>query len=210
MVNSLLEETKIISSINYDQHEILLDIMQLHCPDGFELDPTYNRGGFYRHAGIPRPKYCFDLTPLRPECQQADCRHLPLPDSSISTAILDPPFFATTQKSGKTGTMCNKYSYCESMVELRQLYRDCLQELSRVLVPMGILVFKCQDCVNGKQNQWMHVFVLNEAEKVGFRGIDLFIKINRSAPIPWNFVEQHHARKMHSYFWVLKKKRKTR
>ena len=206
MVNSLLEETKIIPSIGFDQHEILLDIMQLHCPGGFELDPTYNVGGFYQHSGIPRPRYCFDIKSLRPECEQADCRHLPLPDNSIRSAIFDPPFFATTQKSGKGGLMPQKYSYVEKMRDLHELYEDCLRELSRVLAPQGILIFKCQDCVNGRSNWFTHVWICNKAEEFGFWAIDLFIKLNKSAPIPWNFVEQHHARKMHSYFWVFKKR----
>ena len=206
MINSLLEETKIIPSIGYDQHEILLDIMELHCPKGFELDPTYCEGGFYRHSGVPRPQYCFDIKPHRPECEQSDCRHLPLEDKSIRSAIFDPPFFATTWKSSSRGLMPIKYSCCESMPELHQLYEDSLRELYRVLFPQGVLIFKCQDSVHGRQNYFTHVWVCNKAEEIGFQAIDLFIKLNKSAPIPWNFQTQHHARKMHSYFWVFKKK----
>lgn len=206
MTNSLFEETEIIQSINYDQHEILLDIMKLYCPEGFELDPTYCRGGFYVHSGIPRPNYCFDINPVLPECHKADCRQLPLSDRSIKSAIFDPPFFATTQRSGKNGRMCVKYGYFESMVELKCLYWDSLVELHRVLVPQGILIFKCQDSVHGRQNYWSHCFVLQAAEKIGFRAEDLFIKLNKSAATPWNMEVQQHARKMHSYFWVLRKK----
>ncbi len=205
MNNSLLEETKIIRSINYDQHEIILDIIQLHCPWGIELDPTYCKGNFYRHSGIRRPKYCYDINPRDPSCLQGDCRQLPLEDGSIRSIIFDPPFFVTTEKSGKHGTMSTKYSYVETIPELHSLYEDSLKEFYRLLLPRGILIFKCMDSVNGRRNNFTHVWVMNRAEQIGYRAIDLFIKLNKSVPICWNMKKQNHARKYHCYFWIFKK-----
>ena len=208
MTNSLLEETQIIQSIGYDQHEIIMDILQLHCPDGIELDPTYNVGGFYRHSGIPRPKYCYDINPLRPECLQGDCRQLPLPAGSIQSIIFDPPFMATSWKSAK-GWRMERYSYVETMDELHSLYENSLQEFYRILLPDGILIFKCQDAVNGSKNYFTHIWIMNKAEEIGFRAIDLFIKLSKTVPIGWNHHQkQHHARKHHCYFWIFRKIRK--
>jgi len=112
---------------------------------------------------------------------------------------------ATTQKSGNKGLMAGKYSYVETMVELHSLYINSLKEFWRILHPAGRLIFKCQDSVNGRTNHFTHVWVMNEAEKIGFRAIDLFIKLNKSAPRAWNHKRQFFARKLHSYFWIFKK-----
>ena len=42
-----MSEGKVISTINYEQHAIIRDIVELHCPQGIELDPTYTKGNFY-------------------------------------------------------------------------------------------------------------------------------------------------------------------
>lgn len=206
MINSLLEETKIVSSIGYDQHEIILDIIQLHCPQGIELDPTYNKGGFYVHSGIRRPKYCYDINPVRPECLQGDCRQLPLPAGSIRSIIFDPPFLATGVKGGNTGTMACKYSWFENMETLHAFYEGSLKEFHRLLLPRGILIFKCMDIVSGSRNYFTHVWVMNRAEEIGYQAIDLFIKLNKAVPICWNMRKQRYARKYHCYFWIFRKK----
>jgi hypothetical protein len=210
VTRALLAEAEIVQSIGFDQHEILLDIMQLYCPQGFELDPAYGAGGFYRHAGIPRPRYCFDLEPRRPECRQADVRKLPLDPESVSSAIFDPPWMISLEGERNPGRMKKKYGSSGSIVDTISLYVAGMLELQRVLQPSGILVVKCQDTVWGRCQYLLHINVFLEAEKIGFRALDLFIKLNKSAMMPWNMQHQNHARKMHSYFWVFKKRRSTR
>ena len=205
MKDALLPEADIVQSISYNQHEILDDIIRLYCPKtGIELDPTYNVGGFYV-SGIPRPRYCFDIKPLRPETQKADCRDLPLARGSIRAAIFDPPFFVANGKSAEKSLMALKYSSVETLEELWHLYEFSLQEFYRVLRIHGVLIFKCQDFILGRRNIFSHVWVCNKAEEVGFRPIDMFIKLNKNAMVPGNFKKQQHARKMHSYFWVFRK-----
>ncbi len=207
-MKTLFPETDIIQTINFDQHEIIENILELHSPWGIDVDPTYCRGGFYRR--IPRPKYCFDINPAGPEIQKADCRQLPLPRGSIRSIMFDPPFMATTHKNGNMGLMAGRYSYVDTMEDLHSLYLDSLKEFWRILLPAGRLIFKCQDAVNSRINHFTHVWVMNEAEKLGFRAIDLFVKLNKSAPRAWNHNRQFFARKLHSYFWVFKKSGRRR
>jgi hypothetical protein len=51
-----------IKSISYDQQEIIQNILNLHCPQGIELDPTYSKGVFYKNANF-EPLEKFDLYP---------------------------------------------------------------------------------------------------------------------------------------------------
>ena len=198
-MNGLLWED-VIQSINFDQHEILKDIIQLHCPNGFDVDPTFRTGGFYK-AGVPVPRYCFDLEPRDPRCKQSDCRSLPLEDDSVESIIFDPPFLAA---GGKKGRMHQEYGTFDSIGEMESMYKESLVEFKRILRPQGILVFKCQDFVNGRQQHFLHVLVNQWAVERGFISVDLFIKLNKSAMIPANYTTQRVARKMHSYFWVFK------
>ena len=45
-----LQKPEIIKSISYSQEEILKWIIRLYCPDGFDLDPTYSKGVFYKNG----------------------------------------------------------------------------------------------------------------------------------------------------------------
>ena len=191
----------VIQSINYDQHEILKDIIELHCPGGFDADPAFGAGGFYK-AGIKVPPYCFDIAPRDPRALAADCRDLPLSAGSVRSIIFDPPFFFG---GGDGGKMNAQYKSFTSLEEMLAVYAAALGEFWRVLQPMGIVVFKCQDIIHGRKNYFIHVDVVQMAQQVGFVPIDLFLKLNKTAIIAHNYENQNHARKMHSYFWVFKK-----
>ncbi|KAA9357262.1 hypothetical protein [Larkinella humicola] len=56
---------KTIMSVSFDQNEILQNIVTLHCPAGIDCDAPDGYGGFYQT--IPRPRYCFDIAPKKPE-----------------------------------------------------------------------------------------------------------------------------------------------
>lgn len=81
-----------------------------------------------------------------------------------------------------------------------------MKEAYRVLKPNGILIFKCQDKVSSGKQYMSHVFIMNEAVKIGFYPKDLFILIAKNRLIAnWQIKSQKHARKFHSYFWVFEK-----
>lgn len=200
----------IIKSINYDEQQILKDILHLHCNDNnIELDATYSKGNFYKND-IVRPNYIYDINPQVSYCNQADVRNLPLPDNFIEIAMFDPPFLATTGKSllsiDKNNFINKRFGVYPNEKELLQMYKDSIKELYRVIEINGILIFKCQDKVSSGKQYMMHCLVYNMAMELGFYAKDLFILLAKNRIIAdWQKANQQHARKYHSYYWVFKK-----
>ena len=61
-----------ISSISFNQNEIIGNILQLHSPNQrIDLDPTYSIGNFYKN-GIREPEYKFDIEPQVEGVLQSD------------------------------------------------------------------------------------------------------------------------------------------
>lgn len=206
-----LTNKTVIKSISYDQHQIIKDILQLHCEGDIELDPTYSTGGFYK-KGVKEPKYKFDIYPQKPGVIQADAQCLPLKDESISTMILDFPFLATkgpsllNKKEGQNETIKRFGSY-PTEKELFILYKTALEEAYRVLKKNGVLIFKTQDKISSSKQYMSHVYSINYAEKVGFYTKDLFVLLSKNRMTPkWQVDGQRSARKYHSYFIVFQKK----
>ena len=131
-----------ISTISYDQEEIIKNIIQLYCPEGIELDPTYSKGVFYKN--IEKPKHKFDLEPQIEDVIQSDCRNLPLENESIGSIMFDPPFVGGSRKDGKPGIIKTRFGYYKNIPELWVMYIEALKEFYRILKSEGILIFKCQ------------------------------------------------------------------
>jgi hypothetical protein len=198
-----------IKSIGFDQIDILQDIMTLYCPQGFECDPTYSKGNFYK-SHITRPKYRFDLNPQVPGVIQASADKLPLESESVTSINFDPPFLASKGQSHENplkgqNMIPQRFSVFPTMQELWAFYKSALKEFYRVLKPQGMLVFKCQDTVSGGKNYFSHVVVMDYAIKSGFVAVDLFVLLAKQRIISGKHKRQQHARKYHSYFWVFQK-----
>jgi SAM-dependent methyltransferase len=201
-----------IKSISYDEQEILQNILKLHCEGSIELDPTYSKGNFYK-GNFDKPIYKFDLYPQLDDVKEANCENLPLEDESITTMIFDPPFLATTGKSLKIENDSNKinkrFGVYPNEKLLHQFYLNSLKEFYRILKPNGILIFKCQDKISSSKQYLSHVFIINEAEKLGFYSKDLFILLAKQRIVAnWQLKNQKNARKFHSYFIVFEKSNK--
>lgn len=199
-----------IKSISYDQSEIIRDILNLHVPEHkIDCDPTYSKGIFYTNTSIETPRYKFDILPYNDTVIYADCRNLPLDNCSLNCIMFDPPFLATTGKSLKeeNGNIINKrFGVYSNEKELHQFYIDSMKEFYRILKDKGILIFKCQDKVSSGKQYMSHVFIMNEAVKLGFYPKDLFILLAKSRIVAdWQLKNQKNARKFHSYFWVFQK-----
>jgi hypothetical protein len=200
-----------VKSISYDQTEIINGILDLHVPGRhIDCDSTYSKGNFYNNTGIPHPEYKFDILPQVEGVQYGDSRSLPLEDASINCMMFDPPFLATTGKSLKEDNDSNKinkrFGVYPSEKELHQFYIDSMKEAHRVLKNDGILIFKCQDKVSSGKQYMSHVFIMNEAIKIGFYPKDLFVLLAKNRIVAdWQVKNQKNARKFHSYFWVFQK-----
>jgi SAM-dependent methyltransferase len=198
-----------IKSVSYDQIEIIQGILKLHCSGPIELDATYGRGNFYK-TEISEPKYKFDLFPHNSKIDQADARKLPIKNNSIKTIMFDPPFLATKGKSLKIVDESNKinkrFGVYPTEKELFKFYALALKEFYRILEEGGILIFKCQDKVSSGKQYLSHVFIINEAEKLGYYCKDLFVLLSKHRIVAdWQLRNQKNARKFHSYFLVLEK-----
>lgn len=198
-----------IKSISYSQDSILQSIIYLFIPDGhIQMDPCYNKGGFYRSGKIKVPDFRFDIKPISgTRAKQGDCRNLPIKNNSVNSIIYDPPFLTTNPKSKtKTGNiMHQRFSSFENVEELQKFYLDSLYEFDRILVGGGVLIWKCQDTVRSCKQYWNHIYVYEIAMKLSFTIEDLFILLAKNRPISGKIKRQQHARKFHSYFWVLRK-----
>lgn len=204
-------QEKLIKSVSYDQSEIIKNILKLHTENGIiDCDPTYSKGNFYKNTGISAPKFKFDINPQTEDTVKADARHLSLENSSINCIMFDPPFLATTGKSIKTNDNNNfinkRFGVFPSEKELHQFYVDAMKEFYRILKENGILIFKCQDKISSSKQYLSHIFIVNEAIKIGFYPKDLFILLAKNRLVAeWQIKNQKNARKYHSYFLVFQK-----
>jgi hypothetical protein len=195
----------VISSVSYDQSEILRAISELHCPDGFDVDLTYGNGSFWKD--LDKPRWCFDIDPQAPGVTEACSTNVPLAGRSVNSVVFDPPFL-TYVRAGREGNggmiMAKRFAGYWRYDELETHYKGTLAEAKRILAPKGILVFKCQDIVHNHKLHCTHANVIGWAQDCGFRLLDLFILLAKHRlPSPNRAGTQRHARIFHSYFLVL-------
>lgn len=201
---------ELVRSIGYDQGEIIRNILRLHVPEGkIDCDPTFSTGAFYNGTGIDPPLLRFDIHPQAEGVTEADARHLPIPDNSLTCMMLDPPFLATkgrSLKEGNSNRINRRFGVYPDEKSLHQCYAEMLKEAHRVLKTGGILIFKCQDKVSSGKQYMSHVFVMNAAVETGFYPKDLFVLLAKNRLVAnWQTRNQKHSRKYHCYFIVFQK-----
>lgn len=196
-----MQQSKIIKTISYDQEEIIKWIINLYCPNGIELDPTYSKGIFYKN--IPGPSLQYDLIPQTKETIKADCKNLPLADNSINSIMFDPPFTAGYGKNAPGGIIRKRFDMFRYMNDCWKMYHKSLTEFYRILKNKGVLIFKCQDTISSGKQYLSHIEIINYAIRLGFYPKDIFILLAKNRIIGHNHNIQKHARKFHSYFLVL-------
>jgi hypothetical protein len=192
----------LVKSVGHSDTEILQNIQQLYAPNGFDLDPTYSKGIFYKDISEPRLKY--DLKPQIEGVEQADCRCLPLESGLIENIVFDPPFMFGTHGQTKNNRMNQRFTMFDSFSDLCSMYQDSLKEFYRILTKKGYLFFKCQDYTDSKTTI-THCLVYNWATQIGFYAKDIFILVASGGRIYNPNLQQRHARKFHSYWWAFRK-----
>lgn len=201
----MFPNNEIISSVSYSQHNIIQNIIHLYCQDGIDLDPTYSKGVFYKK--LREPKYKFDLHPQLQNVKEADCRKLPISNSSIFSIMFDPPFVGGSRKNGKPGIIKTRFGYYKNIPILWEMYKDALKEFYRILVENGVLIFKYQDSIESGKQYFSEYKIIKMAIRAGFYPKDKFILVAKSRLISPNQRKQQHCRKFHSYFLVFIKQK---
>lgn len=194
-----------IKSISYDQHEIIRNIINLHCPDGIECDLTYGNGSFYKEF-IPRPPLCYDIQPLYDFVKEGDSTNINQLDDSIKSIMVDPPFLTYIKKGREHNSIMGKrFSGYYTYEELSFHYHSTLKEVERVLKKGGVLIFKCQDIIHNHKFLCTHLNVITWALQCNLKLIDLFVLCAKNRIPIYTVKTQQHARVFHSYFLVFKK-----
>lgn len=203
------------TSVFKSDEDAIKAALKLHSSTGkIDIDPTYSVGNFYKNTSIEEPLLRFDIAPQVDGVIQADCRNLPVANESINTIIFDPPFLATKGPSlridnRKSNIIAKRFSVFPNEQKLHQFYVDSLKEFHRILRLKGIVVFKCQDKVSSGKQYLSHIFIINEAQKIGFYAKDIGILLAKSRMVAQWQKNQKHFRKYHSYYLIFTKENKS-
>jgi hypothetical protein len=158
---------------------------------------------FYK--SIPKPQYIYDKFPASNEVQSLNEAYK-LNDGIFESIVIDLPFLVKSGKGTENSIVCQRFNYFRTIEELYQTNEDMMRLAFRLLSSKGILIMKTMDVnTNGKQ-YWIGNFIQNLACQIGFDLIDTFILISRTKLLSPSGIQQHSARKWHSYFFVFKKK----
>ena len=194
----------LIKSISYSDTEILNNINHLYLDNkGFDLDPTYSKGNFYKN--FIQPKHKSDLIPRYDDVEKSDFTKTKFNNNSLNSIIFDPPFLFRDRISENNSLMERKssFSYYKTYEDLLNSYNDAIKEFSRILSKNGILVIKCQDMSDNKFYP-THIEVYNLAKDY-FNIIDLFILLSNGKRVYNPNLKQRVSRKFHCYWYVFKK-----
>ena len=183
-----------------DETNLLSDVLKLYNGGKpIDLDPCYSIGRIYRKLSEPRLK--FDVSPQADGVIQASSTNLPIPSSSVLSALFDPPF--VTGGKTNTGIISTRFSHFRTIEDLIQMYFESMLELKRVVVPDGLILFKCQDQVYFHKQFMTHVHVINKCYELGMFVHDLIVLHRKHAIISGHVKKQEHARKTHCYYLVI-------
>lgn len=204
---NLSKLTAPIKSVDRDQTAILSGILRLYCDNSptFDCDLTTSVGAFYKY-GIPRPAHCFDKYPVDDTVRQLSEAET-LPDNSFSSIVIDLPFIVDEYVNSKEiqSMMQRRFTHFNSNEELYQVNQYMLALAFRLLKKDSVLVMKTQDYWYKGKQEWVALYVIEEARKLGFELLDQFLLVAKSKLLKQSY-RQRCARKMHSYFLVFRKK----
>ena len=89
-------------SVAETDKEILESISKIYLNGkGFDLDPTFSKGNFYKD--FPEPKEKSDIEPQREDVKKMDCRKLDFPREWFNSIVFDPPFLFRNDYQKRSG-----------------------------------------------------------------------------------------------------------
>ena len=198
----------VIKSISKNESEIINNILSLHNGGfPFDLDVCYSRGSFYRSGAVPQPIRRFDIDPQDFDTEKACVTKLPVASASVDSIVFDPPFMWNPHGTALAKNAAGKrFTMFATWADLVLTYKLALNEFYRVLRYDGIVAFKCQDMTDSVTTL-THCHVWQWATARGFYARDLMIRYRDTGPAYNPTLNQRHARKYHSYWFVFSKER---
>lgn len=220
MTKEELNNSTVIRNINYDESEIIRNILDLHAngSETFDADFTASKLNFYKKRRgwkhvIPVPKYLYDVYPLKDTITKIEPFHkIPADDKSFKSICIDLPF-VVSPKTCKSMVEKNNASVTAkrfaSWYPVKEGYYNMywwLKEAERTLSDGGIIAYKMMNTVSGGINHSFIPYAVTCAESLGLYFIDEFILEAKHRLISAGKIKkQKHARKYTSSWLVFKK-----
>lgn len=192
----------IIKSVSSSQTTILSSILQLYIHnDHYECDFTYSKGIFWKRLQQPKLKY--DKYPQEKGVRKLDEAYA-LPDSSLNNCVVDLPFLMCGS-FGKNSINERRFSSFSTETELYETNYAMIKLAYQKLKRGGFLIMKTMDVSYALKQLWVSDYVVQTAKQIGFELKDKFILVAKRRPLHKGD-KQHMARKLHSYFFVFRKR----
>ena len=193
----------IIKSVSDSQDEILFNILRLYVgKNSFDCDLTYSVGIFYRN--LPQPLTKYDKHPQVEGVLPLEQAYS-IKNNSLHSIVVDLPFIVKHEVDFHTSMIAHRFNCFHSVDDLYQTNVDMLKLSYSKLHKGGFLIIKTMDFVYAAKQYWVSNFVQNKANEIGFILEDTFILVSKHKILSAKEGQQHHSRKFHSYFFVLKK-----
>lgn len=151
--------------------------------DLLTLDPTWGKGRWWTRFQ-PDQLIRHDLYTL----DHVDFRQLPEDDESVERVAFDPPYVCPGgRKTSTIQEFHERYGMAEvpkNPEGLAAMNHQGLKEITRVLVPKGIVVVKCADYITSG-HYWPGVYLMErQADALGLRMLDRFEHIGHRRAQP--------------------------
>jgi hypothetical protein len=191
--------------IHGDNADLIAEVAKLYLsPSQTVLDVTYGKGVFWRKVDVTAFDFHgYDIAARGK--QKGDFKRVKAADESVDHVIFDPPYMHNPGKPMVNARYRNRETHTGKYhADILRDYRIGMSEAYRILRRGGLLWVKCQDEIESGLQRWSHIEIYLAARRMGFLGKDLFLLVPHSRT-PMRHTTQLHARKAHSYLWLLEK-----